>query len=203
MNIYQKLQKCRVDVQKSINKKSGHNTFSNYNYYELGDFLPQINEYMDKYHLTAIFSYGTEQATLTIVNTEKIDEKIEFSTPIEVAQLKGCNAMQNIGGTQTFARRYLYVMAFEISEIDIINNGEIDSEAELERKKIDLAKVETLKQLIKKTNTDEKLFLEYFKVKKIEDITNGLFVRCMSTLQKKLSEVPKEHIESREIDLGI
>jgi hypothetical protein len=197
MNIYQKLQKCRVDIQKTITKKSGKNTFSNYEYYELGDFLPQINQFMDKHQLTAIFNYTSEHATLTIINTEKTDEQVSFSTPVEVTQLKGCNGMQNIGGTQTFARRYLYVMAFEISEIDILNNGEIDEEAEYKKKRIDLVKLETIKEMLKKTNSDEKIFLEYYKVKKLEEITNGLFVKCMATLQKKLDDMPKN------IDLGI
>ena len=67
---------------------------------------------MNENHLAAIFKYTNEEATLTIIDTDKIEDKIEFSTPIELTQLKGCNGMQNIGGTQTFARRYLYIMAF-------------------------------------------------------------------------------------------
>ena len=38
MNIYEKLQKCRVDLQQMNIKKSGKNKFSGYMYFELGDF---------------------------------------------------------------------------------------------------------------------------------------------------------------------
>lgn len=41
MNIYKKLQKCRVDLQNSNLKKSGNNKFAGYSYFELGDFLPK------------------------------------------------------------------------------------------------------------------------------------------------------------------
>jgi hypothetical protein len=185
MNIYQKLQKCRVELQRAIIKMSGKNTFSNYEYFELSDFLPQINEIADKHNIATIFQYTNEEATLIIVNTENIEEKLTWSTPVEVTQLKGCNTMQNIGGTQTFARRYLYTMAFEISEPDILNNGEKDEEAELKRKKIDPIKVKIIKDLLKETGADEAGFLKYYKIKSVEDITNGNFNICLRALEDK------------------
>ena len=44
LNLYQKLQKVRVELQNSKLKKSGKNTFSKYEYFELGDFLPKVKE---------------------------------------------------------------------------------------------------------------------------------------------------------------
>ena len=44
MNIYEKMQKAKVDLQKEDLKKTGENKFSNYKYYELGDFMPAINK---------------------------------------------------------------------------------------------------------------------------------------------------------------
>ena len=43
MNIYEKLQKARVDLQSKGIKKSGKNTFAKYDYYELADFMPAVN----------------------------------------------------------------------------------------------------------------------------------------------------------------
>lgn len=200
MNIYQKRQECIVGLQKAKLKMTGKNTYSNYEYYELGDFLPELNKLMQQNHLAAVFKYTNEEATLTIVDTDKIEDTLVFSTPIELTQLKGCNGMQNIGGTQTFARRYLYIMAFEISEPDTLNNGEIDEEAEFKRKKIDAIKVQTINEMLKKTNSDGKLFLNYYKLKKVEDITNGAFNSIMKTLQDKLDKIEKEN---KSIDLGI
>lgn len=190
MNIYQKLQKCRVDLQNGKMKKSGQNKFSHYDYFELGDFLPKINELMDKYGLASIFKYTSEQATLTIVNTNKIEEKIEFATPIQVAELKGCYGIQNIGATQTYARRYLYIMAFEIAEHDIIDDGsKTDETAMFNAKKIDGAKAKTIKQIVEDTKTDLEVFLKYYHVKKVEDITNGNFKSVMDGLEKKKAKI--------------
>lgn len=193
MNIYQKRQECIVGLQKLKLKMTGENTYSHYKYYELGDFLPQLNQLMNENHLAAIFKYTNEEATLTIIDTDKIEDKIEFSTPIELTQLKGCNGMQNIGGTQTFARRYLYIMAFEISEPDTLNNAEVDEEAELRRKKIDPVKVKIIKDLIEKSNTDEVSFCKWAKVKKVEDVTNGNFNTCIEVLDKAVKKYEREN----------
>ncbi|MDP4147109.1 MAG: ERF family protein [Bacillota bacterium] len=193
MNIYQKRQTCIVGLQKSKLKMTGENKFSNYKYYELGDFLPQLNELMKNNNLAAVFQYTNEEATLTLIDTENIEDKIIFSTPVEVTQLKGCNGMQNIGGTQTFARRYLYIMAFEISETDVINNGEPDEDAELRRKKIDETKVKIIKDLIQKSHSDEAAFCKWARVKSVEDITNGKFNLCVETLDKAVEKYQKEN----------
>lgn len=199
MNVYKKLQKCRVEIQKADLKKSGENKFSHYTYYELGDFLPKINELMDKYNLTGIFNFNLEEASLTILNTENVEENIVFTTPVSVAELKGCYAIQNIGATQTYARRYLYVMAFEIAESDVLDESEHDEELIFKGQKIDLVKIQTIKSMLEKTKSDEKLFLKYYKIKKVEDITNGNFVAIMKTLQDKLEKQEKE----KPVDLGI
>lgn len=188
MNIYKKRQECIVGLQKAKLKMTGKNTYSNYEYFELGDFLPQLNQLMKENNLAAVFKYTNEEATLTIIDTDKIEDTIVFSTPVEVPQLKGCNGMQNIGGTQTFARRYLYIMAFEVSEPDVINNGEVDEEAELRRKKIDATKVKVIKDLIKKSNSDEAAFCKFARVKSVEDIINGNFNACVEALDKALKK---------------
>ena len=43
LNVYQKLQKVRVDVQKLNIKKSGKNAYANFSYFELKDFIPPVN----------------------------------------------------------------------------------------------------------------------------------------------------------------
>lgn len=123
MNIYQKLQKCRVELAKKNLKKTGKNKHSNYSYYELGDFLPTANEILLGNGLMGIFKPnlpGDDVATLTVINLENTEEKIEFASSVTVAKLNGCQEIQNIGATQTYMRRYLYTMALEIAESDPI-----------------------------------------------------------------------------------
>lgn len=117
-NIYSKMQKARCEFQEKPLKKSGHNQFAGYRYFELGDFLPTINSLLEKYNLCSNISFDNEMATLTIVNAENTDEKLVFTSPMSNASLKGCHDVQNLGAVQTYLRRYLWVNAFEIVESD-------------------------------------------------------------------------------------
>lgn len=199
MNLYEKLQKSRVELQKTSMKKSGKNTFSKYDYFELGDFLPQANEIASKNRMTPVFHYGSEEATLTIYDMDDIEKTILFSTPVASSELKGCSPMQSVGAMQTYARRYLYVMAFEISENYIVNNAEVDEDAELGKKKIDPIKAKVIKDLIIKSNTDEVSFLKWAKVKTVEDIINVNFALCVNMLERAVSEYEKAN-KKNELD---
>jgi hypothetical protein len=196
LNIYQKLQKSRVELQQRKIKKTGSNKYANYDYFELGDFLPGINEICNNNGLTPIFHFEPQLATLTVIDCDNIENKIEFTTPIEIATLKGCSNIQNIGGTQSYARRYLYMMAFEIAESDIVDGGEIDQDAEQGKRKIDKASVFVINKLLEETNSDKEKFLNYMGVKKVEDITNDCLGACMRDLNKKKEKIEKAKKEA-------
>jgi hypothetical protein len=121
MNIYEKLQAARVDLQNKKLKKSGKNKFSGFDYFELSDFLPAINEIFNKQKLFSRFLINDKQATLEIINTEKTDETILFSMPTAELELKGCNKLQALGGVNTYLRRYLYLNALERVEADLFD----------------------------------------------------------------------------------
>lgn len=148
MNIYQKLQKCRVELQKSDLKKSGKNTYSNYDYFELGDFLPRTNELFAEYGLIGIVSPGETSATLTIRDTDKPEDTIVFSCPNAEITLKGAHAIQNIGAVKTYQRRYLWIDAMEISEHDTVDSSEGKEDKPTEEKPVELTFEEVSKQKI-------------------------------------------------------
>lgn len=121
MNIYEKLQEMRVELQNMDLKKSGQNKFAGYTYYQLSDVLPYINQLMQKHKVTSIVSFEPEKAILTLINTEKPDESIQFVSPMASASLKGAHEIQNLGAVETYQRRYLYMTAFEIVEADVLD----------------------------------------------------------------------------------
>ena len=45
-NLNESIIKIRVDLQNSKLKKSGKNEFAGFDYFELADFLPRLNELM-------------------------------------------------------------------------------------------------------------------------------------------------------------
>jgi hypothetical protein len=121
--VYEKLQKARIRLQHTELKKSGHNKFAGYKYFELGDFLPAIQSIFFELKLCPVVSFGTELATLRIIDTEN-GGCVTFTSPMAEAQLKGCHPIQNLGAVETYSRRYLYVTALEIVEHDAIDSSE-------------------------------------------------------------------------------
>jgi hypothetical protein len=121
MNIYKKLQLCRKELKSLPIPESGNNKFAGYTYMELGDFLPHIVDLCEMHGLCTLISFG-ETATLTVVNSDKPEEQVVFSSPMSTASLKGCHEIQNLGAVETYLRRYLYVSAFDIVEHDALDS---------------------------------------------------------------------------------
>ncbi len=101
--VYAKLQEARIRLQAAPLKKSGHNKFANYHYFELGDFLPTINQIFAELKLCSVVSFDHQLATLTIVDSES-GGKIVFTSPMAEANLKGCHPIQNLGAVETYSR---------------------------------------------------------------------------------------------------
>ena len=130
MGVHKKLMDARILLQQAPLKKSGHNKFAGYSYFELGDFLPTINQIFSRVGLCGVVSFNKELATLTITDTEDSTE-IKLTSPMAEANLKGCHPIQNLGAVETYTRRYLWVSAMEIVEHDAL-----DSSAPLKEDKV-------------------------------------------------------------------
>jgi hypothetical protein len=120
MSVYKKLQQARLVLQNTKLSKSGKNKFAGYEYFELGDFLPQIQKICADVGLCGVVSFNSEMAYLTIHDTET-DGFVTFTSPMSSAALKGCHDVQNLGAVQTYLRRYLWTNAFEIVEHDALD----------------------------------------------------------------------------------
>ena len=121
MNIYEKIQLVKQGLLESNLKKSGENKFAGFKYYELADITPKLIELCNKHKLHTSISFTRDLAILTITNIEKIEEQVVYTSPMEELELKGCNKIQALGGTETYQRRYLYMTAFDIIENDMFD----------------------------------------------------------------------------------
>ena len=128
--VHKKLMEARILLQQAPLKKSGHNKFAGYSYFELGDFLPTINQIFSRVGLCGVVSFDKELATLTITDYDDNTE-IKITSPMAEANLKGCHPIQNLGAVETYTRRYLWVSAMEIVEHDAL-----DSSAPLKEDKV-------------------------------------------------------------------
>lgn len=146
MNIYEKVQRVKQKLLETNIKKSGLNKYAGYNYYELSDFTPYIIKECNEIGLFTSISFNKEVATLRIINTEKPDEVLEYTSPMEDLELKGCNKVQALGGVETYSRRYLYMSAFDIIENDMFDAVENNNTKKEVEKVIDNVKIEALKK---------------------------------------------------------
>ena len=185
MNVFEKLQKARVELQNKGLNKSGNNKFAGYTYFELADFLPTINQLCLDLKLMTQTSFTSDMATLKIRNAEKPEEIVEFTSPMAAAQLKGCHEIQNLGAVETYQRRYLLVTAFEIVENDALDplNGKDDkqqaktanlSDAQIKRlyaiaKKAGYEAAKVAEHIVKKFNCKP----EQMTKKQYDEICNG------------------------------
>jgi hypothetical protein len=113
---------ARIALQNAPLKKSGHNKFAGYSYFELGDFIPTINQIFNEIGLCGVVSYDSEIASLTITDVDD-GTSIVITSPMADANLKGCHPIQNLGAVETYTRRYLWVTAMEIVEHDALDSS--------------------------------------------------------------------------------
>ena len=140
MSVHKKLMQARVRLQQSKLTKSGNNKFAGYKYFELGDFLPAAQQIFEELGLCGIVSFGAEEATLTITDTED-NSHLVITSPMSTAALKGCHAVQNLGAVQTYIRRYLWVAALEIVEHDAIDMTTGKAEPEQEKPAVNIERI--------------------------------------------------------------
>jgi len=133
MSVYKKLQEARVMLHHTQLNKSGRNKFANFNYFELGDFIPQVTEIFNKVGLCGVVSFTADTAYLTVHEVEG-DGFITFTSPLVYASVEKTQPIQNLGSTHTYLRRYLWLMCMEITENDVVDSVEPKAPVKVEVK---------------------------------------------------------------------
>lgn len=178
--------KIRVELQNSKIKKSGKNSHAGFQYYELADFLPKLNELMEKEEVNDIFTIENEEAKLTLIKGE---EKQEYKMPFKIFDTpitnKGNPMMQDIqylGALNTYYKRYLYLNAFGITDgevIDSLDNNEITKE----EKKATEGQLKVLQNVYQGENLEK--LLEVNGIEKLEDMPIQKASELISKLKKE------------------
>jgi hypothetical protein len=129
MNIYGKLAEARSQFHQLKLKKSGLNQFAGWKYFNLDDFLVPGMQCMKDAGLCPVISFGLELAEMKIHDTGATDSVgvtcISITSPLSEAHMKGNQPVQNLGACESYVRRYLWMVALEISgEHDSIDAAE-------------------------------------------------------------------------------
>lgn len=207
MNIYQKIQAVKKELSERELKKSGENKFSGFKYYELGDFLPSIIELCAKYGLFTQITFTEDKGILNIVdcNAEVVQEGtpneyriVQYESPLKELELKGANAIQALGGAETYLRRYLYMNAFDIVEADMFDSAEFEKKKKAKTEKTALEKIiNDCKEAFKKSDDDIKketgTLMKSLGYATFADITKAQNKQDILSLAKLLKvEIPAE-----------
>ena len=181
-NIYTKLMEVRVAFHKLELKKSGLNKFAGFKYYELGDFLVPATKLLQEANLCPMISFNNELATMTLINGDNPEEQITFTSPMRDLELKGTNAVQNLGGVQTYLTRYLYIQLLNIVEADVFDatSGKDDKDEVISE-----AQVKRLFMIAKGKDTDKvKSIIEKHGFKQSKDITKSKYNNICEEIEK-------------------
>lgn len=149
LNLNESIIKIRSALQNVTLKKSGKNTHMNFNYFELSDFLPTLNELMLVEGVNDCISFekidGDQYCTLTLIKGEEKQSYAipftEYHVPMSTKQGKPVmQEVQYLGALNTYLKRYLYLNAFGITDgeiIDGMDNADLKSPKTPAKPKVD------------------------------------------------------------------
>ena len=120
MSVYRKLQAARAEFLLTPIKKSGKNKFAGFEYFELSDFIPAVSKIFDIAGLCGVVRFTDTEASLTVYDADG-DGSIVFTSPLVLAENAKGQAIQSLGSTHTYFRRYLWLLAMDIVEVDLVD----------------------------------------------------------------------------------
>lgn len=172
-------------------EKTGKNTFQNFNFFELKDFLPRLIQFMNEEEINDQFTIENNEAILILnykeeKNTYKIPF-VMFDTPLNKAGKESMQPIQYLGALNTYYKRYLYLNAFSIAENDVIDAME-QTETK-ERKSTNNTNNNKNKEL---TEEDRPMLIEYVNSHKeaYEKVTKTF------KLEKTIEEIPIKKLQT-------
>ncbi len=116
-NIFAKLMLARTAFHEIDIQKTGHNRFTDYTYFQLGDFLLHAMKCCADQGLVPVVSFSKKYATMTVHDTLN-EQAFEIRSPMSTAKLKACHEVQNLGAVLSYERRYLWLTLMECVESD-------------------------------------------------------------------------------------
>ena len=194
MTVLRKLATIKNELRQRDIKKSGENKYAKFRYHELADLLPHIVELNEKHGVDTTIDITVEAATLRIYNVDEPSDFKEVSIPYAQAEMlaKGgekslVDAIQRMGATITYLRRYLFMTAYDIVEAEII-----DKEQNVDAENADVFKGQVTK-MIEKATGDKDL-----RRKIARRILDEKQVETWAELKVEMFETPIEMIKFAE-----
>lgn len=159
MSLFERLSLFRAEMYEKGFSKGAENKFKGFKYFELADFVPTAIALCTKYGLFPKATPIDGVWTMTIydvwknpsTHTDMLLSEITFYMPLKDIDDKpeaGMTRPQWEGAKQTYARKYLWMQALELSEadkIDSLNPEDVKKHADKSDKSAEKPKQDTIK----------------------------------------------------------
>jgi hypothetical protein len=184
LNVKAKLLNARKGILTTKVKKEGENTFSKYDYFTPSQITNLVTKACIENNLITTFSVFKKEndyyGVLFVTDTDS-DDRIEFSIPTAMPDIKATNITQKLGGMVTYTQRYLEMVAFGITD----NNLDLDSQDNT-GEKIKTVNDPTFQKLLKGIEdgkyTEDKMKSDY----RLKETQLNELNRFMEILEEKL-----------------
>jgi len=173
----------RIDKDKKV---SYGNT--KYNHASLANVVDKISAELSKHGLSASWTTkqnGVIMVTCKITHIQGHSEETTLSAPSDTSGSK--NAIQAIGSTITYLCRYSLLCLLGLATEDMDDDGKVAGNGE----GISAEQVEHIKKEIATLNIDEKKFLDYMKLDKIEDMLQAEYPKALKAFEAKRAKAAK------------
>ncbi len=189
MKLYQKINEIRARIKIANPKKSGKNTFANFDYYELADFLPLVIELEKELNLTSIFTCYDNYAELKVVDTDS-GEVETFRVPVREANMKGALEIQKAGAEITYSKRYAYLNYLNLTEND--QADKVNQKAVVEDKRTDRNIILTEIEMLEDYSGLKQQILQFYKVNDFAELDNNKLKKARERLLQEVAKKVKE-----------
>lgn len=182
MGLYEKLQKIQYEMKAP---KNLYNKFGNYSYRNAEGILEAFKPFGEKYKVVLTLSdeavnVGDRyyiKATATLFDTEDLETVTNVAYARESFDKKGMDDSQITGTASSYARKYALNGLFLLDDTKDADTDEFHEETKkkAETVKEKKATAEQVKEILALTPDEnlQKVMLDYYKVKKFEDMTEA------------------------------
>ena len=124
IKLLKKLQKARRTFLDESIVKSGTNNFKHFRYWELKDLIPLVQTVCEELEMETAWGVCNGRPCLHLYDFEQGDDQEPITVDLQQITVEGNSMMQmqDVGGVETYTKRYLICKLFNIVENDIIES---------------------------------------------------------------------------------
>lgn len=192
--------KALQNIQQELKAPKGqYNSFGKYKYRSAEDILEAVKPLLGKHNAQLTLSDAIKEiggrvyVEATATFTDGAETVTVTAYAREPSEKKGMDDSQITGTASSYARKYALNGLFLIDDTKDADTDEYAEQTKAQPKKEKAApqavlapeKVAEIDDLIKATNTDRSKLLAYYKVMRIEDMSDKTAENCIAQLRKK------------------